>query len=318
MEKVFKKEAPIGTVEIIAKYDEEENKTSIEVRGEGITHKSPEASYVGSDGVLYVRDAKYKRKKLSGIRDVIGLKEWWDEVQKIIKEKEEEKKRQEIERDKKKKFTRLSINTYLGAYSNNNYINMLLDEMDKEKVGSFIQKEFKDKYVETEMGDYTYTEIYEIETDRLAEFLKKLKIQLEKMDKEDKLKSLEKNLKRIEEKIKKGKVPYKNLIAIDVDLVTGRTFYKLEERIPLEDFNKVRKYFEYISETPSEEFDPMSGTRYRGWATTQPEKVCDILYPEWREEGMKYLKEEYERIKKEIEKLRKKVEELKEEAQEKL
>jgi len=277
-------------LKIICKLEDDE--ISILVEGEGIKHDYPKASKV-LNGTLYLNDCTYKGKKLSGIRDVEGLQEWYDEAKKIIEEKEKAKLEEEIKKDKEVKEVEFSIDTYYGVHTSNEYLKSL-------GFNNLSEKEIKElekigKRVDVDMGDYNITSYYVAPMDKLVLFLKDVKAKR----KEDKIKDLEKRISEIKDRIENKNVPYKNIYFVDVDLSSGISYYTFAKRVDIKDFNKVRKYFEYIKPYEND-YDPMYGSKFKGYATRNPEKVCDILYPGWREEGLEKLKKELEVLQKEL------------------
>jgi len=67
-----------------------------------------------------------------------------------------------------------------------------------------------------------------------------------------------------------------NITKVGVDMTTGLKRYTFFKKVNKEDFNKVRHLFSY--------FDVRCESNFKGYATFNPHEVCDILYPNWREE----------------------------------
>ena len=74
------------------------------------------------------------------------------------------------------------------------------------------------------------------------------------------------------------------LCKLERDLSTGAHFYKLEARVPMEVWNKVKKWFTYARL----DFD---GREYVGWVTSEPEKVKETLKELAEEQATKEEKE---------------------------
>lgn len=107
------------------------------------------------------------------------------------------------------------------------------------------------------------------------------------------------------EMIKKEAYEKPNMWLIDTDKKTQKSYWTFLEKIPRSDYGKVKEYFTFL-DTKRGDIEPILGVSFRGFATTEPEKVCDILYPDWREKG----KQRYEEaIKMEAKVLQKELEE---------
>ena len=101
------------------------------------------------------------------------------------------------------------------------------------------------------------------------------------------------------EMIEKEAYELPNMRLIDTDKTTKKSYWTFLEKIPRSDYNKVREYFTFL-DTNKGDIEPAFGVSFRGFATTEPEKVCDILYPDWREKGRQRYEEAIEAYKKEL------------------
>jgi len=234
-----------------------------------------------------------------------------EEAKRKIEEKEKQEKQKRIEEDKNKQFFDFKISeNYL--YTNNMFIKDLLSKSSYN-----FKSNFYEEIIKILKNEYNYKPSYDIldystetilENVRIEDFVeafKKVEKIYEEKEKEKKINKLKSKINELKKKIENNKIPFKNMVEVAPDLVTGSSYYTFKKRVPLEDFNKVRKYFEFIDTTKrGEDFDPMFyGYGFRGYATREPKKVLDILYPGWEEESLNELKEELTSLQQELKNL---------------
>jgi len=288
--KIFKHMAKNG-IELTIEAKVIDKKIYITVKGDGIEHKSPLSSRVRGN-VLYLFRCYYKGKTVSGIQDIKGLQEWYDSAKKEIDRQERIERIKQLRLAKKEKNVIVNWHSTYSFSSSNAYINTLFNKInnytikEEEKIKNAMK--LKDKY----MGDYSIEETYEAKSEDLQKAVKDI---LKQRDAKEK-KKIKEEIEKLEKRIKDKDVPYYNLKLIDRDLSTGLSYYTFIDKVSKKDFSKVYEYFEYI-ENGKGDVDFMYGTKFKGYATIAPEKVVEILYPNWIDLGIDKLKKEIRKLK---------------------
>ena len=303
-QKTWQKETPIGKVTITGTFnlDYKHIPIKIEVSGvDGITHNYPHASKVNQKGDLLLRNCKFKNKPINGIGNLKGILEWYTEAREKVEVRKEELKKEEIENAKKESMVEFTVHTSYGFGTANAYISHLLDGKfnDYEKASLIVAKLGIENY-DVDMGDYSITCYYRADANALANAIKEIKAEMLEAKNAEEAKNKAKEIADLKERISNKNVPYQNLYVVDKCLSTGLSHYTFIERVSKDDFNRARKYFDFVDTTRggSDYFDPMYGTKFKGYTTTNPNAVMDILYPNWVENGLVKLKERLEQLEK--------------------
>ncbi len=127
-------------------------------------------------------------------------------------------------------------------------------------------------------------------TDEIYKFIKNLK-------EEERIKKLPIK-EQLKEKIRMLKKQTMLLRFVDADLVTGIRYYALIERYEKDIWDKISKYFEYRDTSyHSDDFDAMYDSNYKGYLTSNPGKVQEILENIL---DLEFIKAEIEKLEKEL------------------
>lgn len=274
---------PIGEITIkghleLAANEYKANLIYLNVIVDDFIDKYPHRNYI-KDNTLFIANGKYKSKKIAGINDIPDeLSNWYKEAKQYIENLKNEKELAEIEESKKDEFIEISNHSSYGLSTSNMFANSKINSLDK-KYAKIILKEAEK--VGVDLGDYSITEDYKIS---MEQFLVNLE-ELERFKIVEKDKAKAKKIEKLEKDIEEKNIGYKNIVFVDSDLCTGLTYYTFVNRVDKNDFNKVRHLFKYIDTTfRSDEFDSMYDSNFKGYATTKPEEVCNILYENWKDE----------------------------------